>query len=565
MSRKKRYWQMFNKMGRVCRTKFKKIRFEEEIDWSLTHLKKEDRIVWYLSIVQRYALLMFRDKVCQRAEKLEKKFSQKLKKFGRKRIQEDFEDFNKEKWCHLHDFQEVTQNFEMKSFSFYLEEKQGVLSPKKSSLVLEEFSRLEKLAHDQAGERFCSDGNPFIEFSDGWKWFEVNNGYSRQEALAMRHCGNGLGQNGDFLYSLREPLYFKKNKLWKPHLTFIVNRGFIGESKGYANQKPNPKYHPYIERLLCDESILGIHGGGYLPKSNFNFFDLSNHSQENVLRKKPNFEYDLVQGMGDSFLAWDSRVEWRQFKAYNVSKKVSQAFVPFKNFLGGKWIVLKRKFSINGEAHSQSLAWGKFKSGQLSGFHFECDELPSESITKLLLDPRITKISENLLSKKFGFGQFLSGDEINQIMLKKPAYFSELGLDAIFQEVGNSEAFSSVLNYRYGLNSHSIKDRIILETYDSIDDFINKSEVTSISRSLKKINQNESSIRAYDFFDLPWLRLERLKRESDTTMLGLVLNPEYADHFFKILDERLLDSKASLTQAIHYHFGSIGKPQLIFD
>ena len=82
---------------------------------------------------------------------------------------------------------------------------------------------------------------------------------------------------------------------------------------------------------------------------------------------------------------------------------------------------------------------------------------------------------------------------------------------------------------------------------------------------MKKINQNESSIRAYDFFDLPWLRLERLKRESDTTILGLVLNSEYADHFFKILDERLLDSKASLTQAIHYHFGSIGKPQLIFD
>lgn len=556
---------MFNQMGRVCRTKFTKIRFEEEIDWSLKHLKKEDRIVWYLSIIQRYALLRFRDKDCQRAEKLEKKISQKVKKFGRNRIQEDFENFDKEKWCHLHDFQEVTQNFEMKNFSFYLEEKQGVVSPKKSSLVLEEFSRLEKLAHGQTGDRFCSDGNPFIEFSDGWKWFEVKNGYSRQEALAMRHCGNGVGGNGDTLYSLREPVYFNKNNLWKPHLTFIVNRGFIGESKGYANQKPNPKYHPYIERLLCHESIWGIHGGGYLPKSNFNFFDLSDHSQGNVLRKKPKFEYDLVKGMGEPFLAWGSRAEWRQFQSYNMSKKASQVFVPFKNFLGGKWLVLKRKLSINCEMHSQSLAWGKFKSGQLSGFHFESEDIPSESITRLLLDSRITKISENLLCDKFGFGQFLNGDEIKQIMLKKPAFFCGQELDVIFQHVGNSEAFSSVLNYRYGLNSHSKKNRIILETYDSIDEFISKSEVTSISRSLKKMNHNETSVRAYDFFDLPWLRLERLKREPDASILGLVLNPEYADHFFKILDERLLDSKASLVQAIHYHFGFIGKPHLILD
>lgn len=77
-----------------------------------------------------------------------------------------------------------------------------------------------------------------------------------------------------------------------PHLTFIVNNGKLGESKGYGNNKPEAKYHPQIVAFLLGtedgEPIVDyIKGGGYLPQSNFHFTDLSKADQEKVTAAKP--------------------------------------------------------------------------------------------------------------------------------------------------------------------------------------------------------------------------------------------------------------------------------------
>ena len=61
-------------------------------------------------------------------------------------------------------------------------------------------------------------------------WFVVAEGRSKQEANAMRHCGNGFGNYGDQLLSPRT-CEKGKFKLWKPHLTFILNNGYLGEMK----------------------------------------------------------------------------------------------------------------------------------------------------------------------------------------------------------------------------------------------------------------------------------------------------------------------------------------------
>ena len=50
------------------------------------------------------------------------------------------------------------------------------------------------------------------------------------------HCGNGNGIGGDKLYSLREPIMKPHKTCWKPHLTFILREGLLGEMKGFANQ-----------------------------------------------------------------------------------------------------------------------------------------------------------------------------------------------------------------------------------------------------------------------------------------------------------------------------------------
>ena len=81
----------------------------------------------------------------------------------------------------------------------------------------------------------------------------------------MRHCGNGAGTEGDRLLSLREPVSKGDLHFWKPHLTFIINDGALGEMKGFANGKPEECFHPYVEGLLSRPEIREIGGAAIAP------------------------------------------------------------------------------------------------------------------------------------------------------------------------------------------------------------------------------------------------------------------------------------------------------------
>jgi len=59
--------------------------------------------------------------------------------------------------------------------------------------------------------------------------------------------------------------------------------------KGRNNDKPVVRYHPYIIALLKDPRIFGIMGGGYLPKHNFHWDDLSFKEQDEIKQANPNF------------------------------------------------------------------------------------------------------------------------------------------------------------------------------------------------------------------------------------------------------------------------------------
>ena len=151
-----------------------------------------------------------------------------------------------------------------------------------------------------------------MEFEDGWAWFIVENGFSRQEAIAMRHCGNGNGNLGDQLYSL-EAIHKPHGICWKPHLTFILRKGYLGEMKGFANQKPNVSYNRYIKELLKLDEIEGIKGGGYLPQNNFEFLDLEKSTQIEVMEKKPFLEFDLIGNGGKTVLQDGKNGKWKHF------------------------------------------------------------------------------------------------------------------------------------------------------------------------------------------------------------------------------------------------------------
>lgn len=130
----------------------------------------------------------------------------------------------------------------------------------------------------------------FLQFADGWAWWKLSRAYCSEEARAMGHCGNVVGQDktDERILSLRKPVKVDKEDMWEPHLTFILEpSGLLGEMKGKANNKPVAAYHKYIVPLLEMPAIKGIRGGGYAPEKNFSLADLPREEQDRLVAAKP--------------------------------------------------------------------------------------------------------------------------------------------------------------------------------------------------------------------------------------------------------------------------------------
>ena len=170
------------------------------------------------------------------------------------------------------------------------------------AFLLNEFKGLEKEWRDRQSHLLRphprDEGNEsdegdeiVLEFPDGWAWWRLGRSYCPDEAKAMGHCGNeaaGPDRPNDRILSLRHKVIVGKETFWEPFLTFIWDDdGLLGEMKGRGNEKPAPRYHPYIVALLeRKDLVFGIKGGGYMPESNFSLKDLPPEQRERV--KKAN-------------------------------------------------------------------------------------------------------------------------------------------------------------------------------------------------------------------------------------------------------------------------------------
>lgn len=137
---------------------------------------------------------------------------------------------------------------------------------------------------DPRQSRVGREGRAIIDLSDvgfrGWKWVSLDRGSCEKEGAAGGHCGNTSGNPGDNILSLRDDGD-------RVHLTFINNRGLVGEMKGRGNAKPSSRYHPAIIKLLLSNFVGSIGGGGYMPQNNFALTDLTPEQQEMVRKQKP--------------------------------------------------------------------------------------------------------------------------------------------------------------------------------------------------------------------------------------------------------------------------------------
>ena len=156
--------------------------------------------------------------------------------------------------------------------------------------LLDHLKRLEGADLEKSPARLLEpdDDEREITFPDGWAWWRLDRASCRQEGQAMRHCGNTASPRaGDQILSLREPVKRGGKTFWKPHATFILNNGTLGEMKGYGNQKPGAKLHPYIVKLLESDLVKMVNGGGYAPDQNFALSDLTAGPRDELLKRKP--------------------------------------------------------------------------------------------------------------------------------------------------------------------------------------------------------------------------------------------------------------------------------------
>ena len=129
-------------------------------------------------------------------------------------------------------------------------------------------------------------GTKFLDVGDGKAWYSLGKGSCSEEGAAMGHCGNEPSEvEGDNILSLRQEVTAPDGrKLHKPLTTAIENGGYLGETKGPANQKPKDKDAMF--KLLSDPRIKGNIGGGYEPAKNFQFSDLSDEQQAALKHKE---------------------------------------------------------------------------------------------------------------------------------------------------------------------------------------------------------------------------------------------------------------------------------------
>jgi hypothetical protein len=555
LKRKDRYLAMFKLLGPSVRGDGKRVRFEDAVQWSMRYLRKDDRIVWYLSILQRFALLKISGKPKYKNRRLRKKIERKLTGWKEDRIISDFHDFSHRRWEHFASVQAVYLHPVMTDYSFHEEEEPKPL-PKPVVQVFADFEKFEDYLQKQPGsERFCSDGVSILEFADGWAWFGVEEGFSQQEAIAMRHCGNGVGHRGDYLLSLREPVSKRAGTFWKPHLTFILNKGFLGEMKGFANQKPQARFHPYVEALLKNERIHGLRGGGYAPKCNFSFLDLEQGARVRILEEKPDLVFDPIEANGRKIMEIPGIGEWQMFEDKDFPRHASDRVLGW----GGpevQWLVLRSSFSTSRHTHYHSLAWCWLNKGVLSNLHMEQKGLGPQAWQPLLESPLVHSLTEDPLSPQSGWNELLSLAEMDGLAFKKPGFFRRSPLPSIFDKIGLTKGFSKVVNDRFGLKTVLSSDGLELESYESLVEFAGMTGVGSMPRKMHAIDKEASHARCdVDVFQLPWLTLRR--REDPDSPYSLNLKEEAAMHFFQTLSLSPNDKRRpeSLLREIIYRFG----------
>ena len=263
------------------------------LQWGKRHLKKSDRFDWLVGILKRCLHLASTAHEDPYRARILRKFSEARIISDMHALQETFaiafpeiQDLADERGCRP-----------ILDMPFH-ESRSGRLFPLTPDSVIEQLEELEEkyLADFMDQNRFCREGEKYLETHDGWVWFQIHPGRSEEEGRAMRHCGNVPSWTfGDYIYSLREPIEKNGEVFWKPHISITCNGLEFKEIKGFSNRKPPKDLHPHILDLLCQKKFRGFGQTGYRPSNDFHVCDLSLAHIRELYTRNPSFQQDHLK------------------------------------------------------------------------------------------------------------------------------------------------------------------------------------------------------------------------------------------------------------------------------
>ena len=289
---------------------------QQDIEWAIKNLKREDRILWYLRQI-KIGLYLETDEILETLRKLYKKMrvendeeAQRLADEYNKLVNDlpktirnsvAFQQFSPLSSAdNISEYRNKLDNFfthflsmnihEINNFRFENQNYEDILN--KFVEIEKKWREKQKSWIDVTDELKEGKISPVVVFDDGFRWFNLNRPKCEEEGKAMGHCGNCGGRDDDTILSLRKLKQEGGRMYARPSLTFILHsNGQLGEMKGRGNNKPNEEYHPYIMRLLAQKNLVkGIEGGGYLPENNFSLNDLNNERLEAIFNARPDLQ-----------------------------------------------------------------------------------------------------------------------------------------------------------------------------------------------------------------------------------------------------------------------------------
>jgi hypothetical protein len=253
-----------------------------KINWSRRVLQREDRIIWYLRLVQAgYFVELTQDPTV--GKNAEKKLDQIAAKMGAQRNS-------------LALYAKGIESFEQRMvhyLSMPINNIQNMIwDTQTPDEIVATFKELEDDWREDQDRTVPEDEDAeiVIDFGDGYAWYNLNKPYCSAEAKAMGHCGNSpRSSSNDHIISLRRRQHIGGEDILTPVLTFILMQdGMLTEMKGRGNDKPAARYHKYIVPLLRSDIVDGIQGGGYMAENNFALDDLEEDGLADELRdEKP--------------------------------------------------------------------------------------------------------------------------------------------------------------------------------------------------------------------------------------------------------------------------------------